>query len=51
MMKLLSDELPGWPLYLDMNVIAYVAGVRGPGTTIEGTSSLLWDNYLWELAP
>ena len=51
MMKVLSDELPGWPLYLDMNVIAYVAGVRGPSAGIEGSSSLLWDSHLWELTP
>ncbi len=49
MMKLLSDEVPGFPQYLDIDVMGYVGSVKGPSLGITGTSTPLWNTYQWEL--
>ncbi len=48
-MKLLSDELPGWPLFWDFNVMAVLAGVQGPALGIANTSTPLWNVHEWEM--
>ncbi len=49
MMKLLSEEVPGWPLYWDFNVMAYTANVRGPDLGLPNTSTGFWNVHEWEM--
>jgi ABC-type transport system substrate-binding protein len=49
MMKLLSEEVPGWPLYWDFNVQATLAGVHGPALGIFGISTPFWNAHEWEM--
>jgi peptide/nickel transport system substrate-binding protein len=49
MMRILSEEVPGFPLYFDFNVMAYVASVHGPDLGIIGSTTLLWNVHEWEM--
>jgi peptide/nickel transport system substrate-binding protein len=49
MMKLISEELPGWPLYWDFNVMATAAMLRGPELGIPNVSTGLWNIHQWEM--
>ncbi len=49
MMKLLSEEVPGWPLYWDFNVMAYTANVRGPDLGLPNISTAFWNIHEWEM--
>jgi len=49
MMKTVSDDVPGWPLMWDFNVMAYLATVRGPDLGIFGTSTAFWNVHEWEM--
>ena len=49
MMKIVSDELPGWPLFWDFNVLAFVGSVRGPELGIASTSTGFWNVHEWEM--
>jgi ABC-type transport system substrate-binding protein len=49
MMKLISEELPGWPLYWDFNVMAYSSVLRGPELGIPNVSTLLWNVHEWQM--
>jgi peptide/nickel transport system substrate-binding protein len=48
LMKTVSDELPGWPLFWDFNVMASLANIRGPSLGIANTSTPLWNVHEWE---
>jgi peptide/nickel transport system substrate-binding protein len=48
-MKLLSDELPAWPLYWDFNTMSHQVTVRGPNLGIVNTSTPFWNAHEWEL--
>lgn len=50
MMKLISEELPGWPLYWDFNVMAYPSNLRGPELGIANTSTPFWNIHEWEMS-
>jgi hypothetical protein len=43
--KLLSDELPAFPMYFDMKVSARTAALRGPQAR-----ATTWNLQDWELA-
>ena len=44
MAKFVSDQLPGFMLYFNINAIAYTAALRGPEFT-----SPFWSIHTWEL--
>lgn len=49
MMKLVSEEVPGWPLYWDFNVMAFPTALRGPELGLANTSTEFWSIHEWEL--
>jgi peptide/nickel transport system substrate-binding protein len=49
MMKLVSEEVPGWPLYWDFNVMAFPTSLRGPELGLSNTSTEFWNVHEWEL--
>jgi peptide/nickel transport system substrate-binding protein len=51
MMRIVSEELPGWPLFWDFNVMAYLSTVRGPDMGIINTSTPFWNVHEWESTP
>jgi peptide/nickel transport system substrate-binding protein len=44
--RTLSEELPGFPMYFDVKVLASAAGLRGPEP-----GSPLWNIHEWEYRP
>src|SRR5581483_9514779 len=49
MLKMVSDELPAWPIYWDFNVMANLATVTGPALGIANTSTNFWNIHEWEM--
>ncbi|HEY3117280.1 MAG TPA: ABC transporter substrate-binding protein [Chloroflexota bacterium] len=46
-MKLMSEELPAFPLYYNIYVLAVIAGLKGPGADAPSATNL-WNIYDWE---
>jgi peptide/nickel transport system substrate-binding protein len=49
MTKLVNEELPGWPLYWDFNVMAFPVSLRGPELGLANTSTEFWAIHEWEM--
>jgi hypothetical protein len=41
--RMLSEELPGFPMYFDVKILAHAPGLKGPET-----GSPLWNIHAWE---
>lgn len=48
-MKLLSDEVPAFPLYYNVYVLAVAAGLHGPGLSAPGATNF-WNLHEWDWA-
>jgi peptide/nickel transport system substrate-binding protein len=48
MMKILSEEIPAFPLYYNIYVLAAVANLQGPDSGVPDKSDY-WNVHLWEL--
>jgi peptide/nickel transport system substrate-binding protein len=49
MTKLVNEELPGWPIYWDFNVMAFPTSLRGPELGLANTSTEFWSIHEWEV--
>jgi ABC-type transport system substrate-binding protein len=49
MSKIVSDELPGWALYWDFNVMAYLATITGPSLGVANSTTDLWNIHEWTM--
>ena len=49
MTRIVNEELPGWPIYWDFNVLAFPTSVVGPELGIANTSTEFWAIHTWEM--
>jgi hypothetical protein len=47
MARIFTDDVAAISLYFNLNVTAFAAGVKGPGTAVP-ESDIAWNVYEWE---
>jgi len=49
MSKIVSDELPGWGIFWDFNVMTYLSNITGPELGIANSSTDLFNIHEWQV--
>jgi hypothetical protein len=49
MRRIQTEQLPGVPLFFNLQIAAWLAGLSGPDSGATSVPNLVWDMHVWEL--